>query len=279
MDTVINVRGARPSYDAKYEEKAMQNIALELGAHLVTAIALSNYMKTPVEKEALIIRSISFAALSGFTRLIQASLQRKMEAQSDILPIGRIEGKQTIALAFLQENDLVNHLEKAPPFLFTYNLGKYISVFIHEGGHSLMDALVFKTWNSRIELALIGSGITRWPWPMEYSSFGEALGEDTSLAATYLTGSALSVITSTGLLVASRKVKRKHPVLSEYLLYYSLLSITNEIVYAMSGDGDHLYADERGGVNHLFTTIAYVALPILALFAFTNTFNTKSKLH
>lgn len=161
------------------------------------------------------------------------------------------------------EGSRTNLLSESTGWLAGMNMGVFTGYdaqnLIHESGHALTSALLYKNPRPIIEIYPLIGGLTQF-YKNRLSSLGKSIGPASTTFLIFAAGPGLTLLISTALLSVGLRVRKEHPNLYRHLVTWSILDFLHHAYYAYSA-----IAADQWNLLHDFVHLSIFGLdPLVA---------------
>lgn len=161
-----------------------------------------------------------------------------------------------------------------PASSFAILFGATGNLLIHEAGHVVAAAYVYKDLSAQIRITGLFKAATSWS-STGLTPFGTFLGDLNSRLLVCVAGPLTAILAGAGALVVSKMLFNRYPELSRYLAASAIVTIAYQILYALSAlwtsqtDLGHDFVMLwHVGVNPVVAGICLASIPTIALAAY-----------
>ena len=143
-------------------------------------------------------------------------------------------------------------------------------ILTHEFGHAFFSSLFYKNRSLSVSLFPFMGGVTNY-FPEALTFVGSLVGENAAELIVSAAGPLTTLFFSLLTLTIAHFVKESHPQLNQYLNACTLLSLTQQIFYALSALGtpleelshDFVYLWAMGGIHPLAACLFICLVPLI----------------
>jgi hypothetical protein len=143
-------------------------------------------------------------------------------------------------------------------------------VLVHEFGHAACSTLLYKNSSLSITLLPFLGGVTSYT-PEALRSLGKLVGENAAGILVSLAGPLATLLFTSTALIISHLIKENHPQLHEYMNTSILLSVVQQLLYALSAletsgeelSHDFVYLWAIGGIHPLLCAAFICLIPLV----------------